>query len=281
MAFKKIIITFIVLLMISSGILAGCNNGGIDTTTTPVASNWYQETVKQLKAIQPTEIPVNLTTDGLKTGGEFDVNEYFSVLTHLSMEEGYVLDYVYLYAVTAGGPILYIRKASAEPFKTYEEYREATHRTPRPYNDLSMIWLVKDEPDMKAGNKIKIDGTPEGYFQYALLQTIGNQFYLYGSAVINDKRPVCEAAELEKIFTEIKAAGLAKMDDDFKKEARALDLQPVVAISDMGVTVQFMVFSKWGGFMRVSVLMYKDYPHTMLSYVNDEVMLAYQSGAAN
>ena len=59
---------------------------------------------------------------------------------------------------------------------------------------MSMIWLVKDEPDQKAGNKIKIDGTDEGYFEYALLQTLGNQFYLYGMAKVNDKRPVCESA---------------------------------------------------------------------------------------
>jgi hypothetical protein len=227
----------------------------------------------------PTSIPANLTTDGLKTGGEFDVNTYFSVLTHLSMEPGYVLDYVYLVAGNAGGPILYIRKASSAPFKTYEEYRLATHATPRPDNDQSMIWLVKDEPDQKAGSEIKIDGTDEGYFEYALLQTIGNQLYLYGSAQVNDKRLVCVSTEREKIFTEIKNAGLNPMDAAFLKSARAIDLQPVVKVQDTYMLVQFVTFTGSGGFFRVSYLIAHDYPHTIFSY-NNEVLLAYQSGKA-
>jgi len=298
MGTRKILLSVIVLVLVLSGILSGCGKAVDDNTlpiitaasSTTAATNttatvpngeisWYQDIVSQFKACQPTSIPENLTTNGTKKGGEFDVNTYFSVLTHLSMEPGYVLDYVYLVAGTAGGPILYIRKADATPFKTYDEYKAATHQTPRASNDQSMIWLVKDEANQNAGNKIKTDGTDEGYFEYALLQTLGNQFYLYGAAAVNDKRLVCEGVELEKIFTEIQSAGLKEMDTQFKTQARAIDLQPVVKPQAAAMIVQFVTFSKWGGFFKVSYLMNHDYPHTIFSYANDP-LLAYDSGAA-
>lgn len=275
----------IVLLLIFSAVLSGCGKEAKNTTTTTAQSptsaaesSAYQDIVARFKALMPTSIPANLTTDGLKKGGEFDVNTYFSVLTHLSMAPGYVLDYLYLLGGTAGGPILYIRPANDAPFQTYEEYRLATQANPRPANDQSMIWFVKDEPDQKAGNMIKVDGTDEGYFEYALLQTLGNQFYLYGTADINDKRLVCESAELENIITEIQNAGLNQMNAGFLKSARAIDLNPVVKTQANAVLVQFVLFTKWGGFSRDSYLIAHDYPNIVMSF-NNEVLLAYQSGA--
>ena len=40
----------------------------------------------------------------------FDINRYFTVLTHLVLEDGYVLDYVYFAPGGDGAPYLYARR---------------------------------------------------------------------------------------------------------------------------------------------------------------------------
>ena len=68
-------------------------------------------TVKAISALTGgLEIPdYFLAENPVKTGSEFDVMDYFSVLDHLSMQPGYVLDYVYHYDGMGGYPVLYAR----------------------------------------------------------------------------------------------------------------------------------------------------------------------------
>jgi hypothetical protein len=54
--------------------------------------------------------------------GWLDINEYFTILTHLSMAEGFVLDYVEYSYGTGSHPLIYPRKVDQEPLKNYEEY---------------------------------------------------------------------------------------------------------------------------------------------------------------
>ena len=51
--------------------------------------------VSAVADLQAGDVPEQLFNTGLKDGSELDVNQYFSVLPHLSMQEGYTLDYVY------------------------------------------------------------------------------------------------------------------------------------------------------------------------------------------
>ena len=57
-------------------------------------------------------------------GDRFDSNKYFTVLTHLALEDGYVLDYVYFAPGGDGTPYLYARRESEPEFANYSEYQK-------------------------------------------------------------------------------------------------------------------------------------------------------------
>ncbi len=271
MLLKRTVLAAFVMITILGGILGGCNSAATETTgnstltataTTISAKTWYQKVANELRALQPLDAPNNLKpADGTKNGTEFDVNTYFSALTHLSMQEGYVLDYVYLSDGAGGGPILYIRQADAAPFKNYDEYKAATHESPKQANDKSMIWLVKDAAAGPFGNKISTDGTKEGYFEYALLQIIANRFYLFGRTLVGDRRIVCEKAEIENILKGLENSQTIILDDKSKDAIRDIDVDPSVKIDDTVVTVSFVIYSDYNGFVRNTLTMYKDYPN--------------------
>ena len=65
------------------------------------------EVVSAVRNVQPRGIPQALLDTGIKQGDEFNVNEYFKVLPHLSMQDGYLLDYVYQVDGLGAYPILY------------------------------------------------------------------------------------------------------------------------------------------------------------------------------
>jgi hypothetical protein len=278
---KKLLITVIVCIITFSGVFASCSTGTSSTststtgTTTPddgFTAAWCREMLAAFKALRPTDVPQNLAQTGSKIGGEYDINGYFDVLTHISMDTGYVLDYVYLTDTIRGGPILYVRPSGKIPFYTYEDYRLATHETPRQEQDKSLIFLVQGTDDTASGNKIEIDGTRQGYFEYAVLQTLSNQFYLLGAATYNDKQIICEKAELERIWAEVGAAGLGPVAASVKETADGLDFTPAVTFHPDTVQVSFVVFSKHTGFTRTSYYISKEYPHFITTIKDDPLM---------
>ena len=79
-----------------------------------------QATVDALSALyRAQKLPEHLMeSEAVKRGQEFDVGEVFSVLSHLSLEPGYVLDYVYCYDSISGWPVLYARSQDQPPHPT-------------------------------------------------------------------------------------------------------------------------------------------------------------------
>src|SRR5688572_12813456 len=65
--------------------------------------------VNAVGEIQSGTAPQHLIDTGIKRGDEFDVNGYFTVLTNLSMQGDYLLDYVYISESLGGSPLLYAR----------------------------------------------------------------------------------------------------------------------------------------------------------------------------
>ncbi len=97
-----------------------------------------QRTVDAMAALtRGLKFPVHFQSeDAARTGDEFDVNQYFTVLQHLSMEPGYVLDYVYHMDFMGGFPILYARQADEPVYRTEAEYTAASERgVAEPYLD--------------------------------------------------------------------------------------------------------------------------------------------------
>ncbi len=219
---------------------------------------------KYLKAMQALtgglEFPPNFRTENpVKTGGEFDVMQYFTVLDHLTMQPGYLLDYVYHYDGMGGYPVLYARPG-AQPAYATEADLVAAGETPN-YLDF-----------------VQADDTPEGYFQFVMLQKMGRQFYKFWHANYSDVDLVCDKAAV--------MASVASTDQDFGKPMPLLArlqtrflryVEPRVLIGEETVEVRFVTFTLWGGFYRQTYTLQRRFPHAILN-TQEENLVHYDCG---
>ncbi|MBN2148960.1 MAG: hypothetical protein JW726_16365 [Anaerolineales bacterium] len=218
-----------------------------------------QDTVDAMAALTSgLQIPDNLLSETpQKVGGEFDPNQYFTVLKHLSMEPGYTLDYIYIYDFMGGFPVLYARPTDQPSYQNAEEFYASPHSDP--YLD-----------------HVQADGTPEGYFELALLDIMGSQFYLHWHANYNDTRIVSDSDALEAILSGSGDFG-NPIPADARAQALRLDLQPVIEIGTDTVTVKIITFSNWGGFYRATFTINRNFPHTIRD-VQWEELVPYDCG---
>ena len=194
-----------------------------------------------------------------RTGAEFDPNLYFGVLTHLSMEPGYTLDYVYHWDGMGGYPVLYARPLDQPRYLTEAEYGQATGGEADP-------WL----------DHVQVDGSEESYFELVLLSQMGRQFYLWWHANYNDATIIADRRGLDAILNTDESFGI-EMPAGTKQQARALDLTPVIEIGENTVTVQVIVFTNWGGFYRDTYTIQRAFPHTIIDH-QSENLIEYNCG---
>jgi hypothetical protein len=228
----------------------GNNTAPTDNAATAVAR---QATVDSLHALWSSyALPqiANTTADFARQDGWFDVNQYFSVLTHLSMQPGYVLDYVYHNNGSAGQPYLYARKTDSKPFATLAEltasYSDAT-------NDHSYDYLAY----------VQTDGTAESYFQYIVLRIMGGQFYLWWHAAYNDHSLACDRTKLEALLADTAPLYDQTIPSATQKAARLITLSPKVEINGDTAAVRVVIFTKWGGFIEETYTITRSFPHTI------------------
>ncbi len=252
------------LLLLGGWLLSACP--AVHAAESPLAMT-FQETVDRMQRLKPDErdIPAHFIDGHLEAvmrGGEFDVQEYFAVLKHVSMEEGYTLDYVYqygdgwnamlankmlgtmwLYPPGQGHPILYARKTQDARLLTYSEL-------------LLMVWdkarlgeavrIVRESEDKNSPHDaslqkrlagisqsdfkkfylehVRTDGSQEGWLELMELYLLGGQFYLFWHANYDDAQIVATStAALGSL------RGLS--DKDF---ARNLRMNDVVGWSAQG-----------------------------------------------
>jgi len=196
-----------------------------------------------------------------KQGGEFDPNRYFEAFTHLQMQAGYVLDFVYHQDGLGGFPVLYARPVEQAPYATEADYRAS----------------ATDQADYLSF--VMPEDSPEGYFEYAVFAMLSNQFYLGWHANYNDWQVLCGKADVEEIIQ------LFEGEDPFgipmtaaqKRQARAIDnLQPSVELTDETAIVRMLVFTKWGGFYR-RTLTIRRADHSIVDE-QDELLVEYDCG---
>jgi hypothetical protein len=183
------------------------------------------------------------------------------------MEPGYALDYVYYFDGFNGRPIIYTRKIDKKPFLSFKEFPNSLN-DPTGYFTLQLYGTGRALRGM-----VHVDGTEEGFFEYAVLQVMGDQFFLEWHANYNDGTIICDLTGLDTL----------EKDDwwsmgipvpDFEK-ARTLDFKPVVKFEGDEAIVSLMVFTKWGGFKRITFTINKTYPHNV-SEISESV-LEYES----
>jgi hypothetical protein len=221
-----------------------------------------QSTVDALASVQPSgAIPDHFTIDYhgdvVRNEDDFDVNVYFGALTHLSMEPGYVLDYLYQMDGLGGAPFIYARPVDRMPYASLDEYADS-----RDY--LSHI---------------KTDDTREAYFQFVALMIMDGQFYLYWHAAYNDTTIVCEKDSLERTMSAAGSAfGGSGLPTSVQSQARKLDLTPTVEFPDDSTAiVRVVTFSKWGGFAESRYAVSRRFPHTLVRETA-KTMIEYDCG---
>lgn len=218
--------------------------------------------------LKSQQLPEHLMKeDALKTDQDFNVNRYFTVLDRLSMEPGYVMDYVYYFGGIGGEPVLYARKAGQQAYRDYSEFSRATQ------TDLPL-----DEDDYL--NHIKIDGTPEGFFQFVLLRILGGQFYLFWHANYDDYVILTNSSDANIHFAGFEDEHGDSSDGSLVNaltEVRKLDFAPAVQMNESSVCVRVVVFTNWGGFIRKSFIIDREFPH-QIQKEDSQVLVPYDCG---
>jgi hypothetical protein len=206
------------------------------------------------------EFPSNFQVENpVKTGGEFDVMKYFTVLDHVSMQAGYLLDYVYHFDGMGGYPVLYVRPAAQPPYATEAD-------------------LTSGGVSTKYLDYIQTDDTPESYFQFVVLSMMGNQFYLYWHADYNDSQIVCDKAGVNAIVSSLNGDFGYRMSITSRIQAALLkDVSPSVNIGAETVEVRLVTFTRWGGFFEEIYTLSRSMPH-IIQDVQEKNLVPYECG---
>ena len=260
----KVATKWINLVAASLFVLSGCD-AGPDARDTEFGFA-VQAAVERLAEIQAgAELDGDLSVENpVRTDDQFDAAAYFQALDHLSMEEGYVLDWVYRYCWGGASPVLYARKASARRFATYEDWETATED-------------AATRAELDFARHVRVDGTPEGFAQLVLLQLLGEQFLLGWHGHLDDAMVVATTAALELAIREMERAG-SPVDPDLRLAARFLDLAPWVEMTEDAALVSLLTFTKWGGFHRLTYTVSRGFPHVELAKCEKDLVLAYDCG---
>ena len=276
MIHKSLVQIFLILSILAISLQPSCSQGEMADEdlaiaepswilVTTISPSYSKDLVAGFEALQePLGFPDHLAAeDAEKAEGDFDANLYFDVLDRISPQHRYVLDYVYRYAGIGGGPVLYARKSTALPYRNYSEYAAAS---PNKRADREDYYL----------RHIAADGSPESFFQLALLRIQGEQFYQYWHDAYNDARIISDLEEAR--------AGLGGGFGADESTIEALlsdlaeyDLAPTISMNGDLVKVEAVVFTKWGGFVKRSMLMEREAPHLILAE-RSQVLVEYDCG---
>jgi hypothetical protein len=273
---KTLVQIFLVLSILAVSLQPSCSQGEMADEdlaiaepswllVTTISPSYSKDIVAGLEALQePLGFPGHLAAeDAEKSEGDFDTNLYFDVLDRISPQRGYVLDYVYRYAGIGGGPVLYARKAQAPPYRNFSEYAAASQNKRADREDYYL-------------RQIAADGSPEGYFQVALLRIQGEQFYQYWHDAYNDGRIVSDLEDARASLGGWFGADESTIDG-LLSDLAGYELAPTVSMNKDLVKVEAVVFTKWGGFIKRSILMERVAPHLILGE-GSEVLVEYDCG---
>jgi hypothetical protein len=233
----------------------------VDTPTPTTEPVDWQRTIDDMAALTDgLEIPEHfLQEDPVKTGKEFDPNAYFEVLDRLSMEPGYTSDYVYWYDFMGGKPVLYAREVSAAPYQTFSEYKRARDETADAFLD-----------------RVHVDGSAEGFFQLVVLHTMGERFYLWWHALMNDDTILTSQESLERHLRVVES-DCVEPTGTVLEQSSALALEPRIDFEKDRVKVVIAVFTRWGGLQQKTYTISRSLPHTLLEEAA-ETLIPYECG---
>ena len=249
---QSVFLVVVILFSLSCQFLAPAREG--------IVINNCADIVNAVGGIQPGAAPQHLLDTGIKRGDEFDVNQYFAVLNHISLREGYALDYVYVSESLGGSPLLYARPESQALYASMEDVPENTQL-----------------PDFH--EYLEVEDVEQGYFEYVVLNTMANQFYLDWHALYNDTEIVCNRDEVNAIIADISAGSFGNpLDIPGQVKAHAMNnIEPVVQLTGDNAIVELILFTKWGGFYRQTYTISRSFPQKVID-TESETIVPYDCG---
>lgn len=266
----------------------------------PVSNPIDAETVQQFQAaldrvaqiIDSVETPAYLRlgkSDQRRFAGEFDVMAYFDVFTNITMQSGYILDYVVIQRGLGSNPSLYARRAGSEPFSQPAPLyaRRALSRTnavadvTRQFNAWRDAYLdpgaavdaeerafeylcacvraASMEHRHEYLDHVQALRTPVGCLELIALRLLSAQFYLEWHSCYDDRRFVCTDAALGRVVNDPEVAG--NLDDRDRFILASIDPTPTMKTVAGDVHLSVVTFSKWGGLWRQAYTISKAFPH--------------------
>jgi hypothetical protein len=269
----KLMLSLVLLFSLS---LIGCTNqtdSALKLTETPsqaLQKTPTQELTNTPKQALPVEYYQNTMDAFLALRNKFtlaeghtNINDYFTVLTHLKPEAGYVLDYYYHEEEDFGLPILYARS-----IEQYPPHDLSSEQYPLPDSSIKQY----PSPDLSFGydnqpayvrsdwpSHIQVEDTEMGYFEYILLHEMGNQFKLYWHALMDDYTIIFDQFGLKK---EDEEHNLMECAPDFWEKARQVDLKPKFDFKEDYVDIQIVGFTSNGGLSRRTFRITRMFPNT-------------------
>jgi hypothetical protein len=206
-----------------------------------------------------------------------NVNGYFSVLNHLSVKFGYVLDLVFndyydsdgniLYGPGTYYPHIYARSINQRPYASYYEFSKAV----RAFSYENRSYL--DKLDLQAEfyyylDSVRTDNTSDGFFQFVLLGILGGQFNDPMRGWYDDTIVMCNQSDIDLAASETKKYEGNQFDlsipDPVVQDARKLSMEPVVVLGKDTAIVRIVTFTKWGGFIETRYEITRVYPHQLV-----------------
>lgn len=237
---------------------------------TPGETEAWQVSVDELRVMTRSQpIPTFLTDPEQPAGGDvFDPNQLMEPLTTLHLQPGYTLDFIYQFDGMGGSPILYARRIADPPFEVLADYTDFMEECQALQGTGACDYM----------RYINCEDTPQGYFEWVLLQEMGGQFYLYWHSGYRETEIIASRERLEVLAAGLKEAnfGIPLTASQYRK-ALKIDPAPVVNMGDEEVTVRVVWFTNWGGFYESVYTIDRNLPHQVLN-VETEQLLEYECG---
>lgn len=247
--------------MITASFILNCCAANVPVTTIESAGEWIQ-------AVE--NLPERNRNRGCRGGPArcrrelllFDVNDYLLVFDHLSIEQGYLLDYIYKSDSVGGMPVLYAYPDGKAPLRSYDEFI-AAHGS----SYQGSFEKIEHSDDYLA--HVMIDDTPEGYFQFVALKIMDDLFYLNWHAYYNDTTIITSADEARKAYSEAEGGGDRsdlRAGTRLQSKINGLDYTPTVVMDDDHAIVRLITFSDRGGFRELTVTIQRTFPHEIVKW---------------
>lgn len=186
----------------------------------------------------------------------FDPNQYFQIFTHLSLEDNYVLDYIYYKNRLGGLPLIYARETKSLPFQTFNELLASYGED---LSDTGLIVYTNLPHQFDFIDKIQIDNTPESFFEFAIFPFQSGQFYLWERGLYRDEKVLCDSSDIKYLIEDAKKYNL-ELPQILLKMIEETTVSPIAIINEDKIAISYFIFTKWIGLYQEKIIFDKKDP---------------------